>query len=77
MGTTITLQETQANLPELVGKLAHGEEILITNNRQPVAKLVGERQEHRAPRVAGSCEGMITILVEDEEHLKDFAEYMP
>jgi hypothetical protein len=26
--------------------------------------------------VFGSCKGMLNILSEDDEHLKDFAEYM-
>ena len=25
----------------------------------------------------GSCKGMLTIISDDDEHLKDFAEYMP
>ena len=27
-------------------------------------------------RKAGNCRGMITIVADDDEHLKDFAEYM-
>ena len=30
----------------------------------------------RLPRVPGNCKGMITLLIEDDEHLKDFEEYM-
>lgn len=32
--------------------------------------------EHRA-RVPGSAKGRLTILKEDDEHLDDFADYMP
>ena len=77
MSATITVEEAQAQLKELIGNLAPGEELVITDNQQPVAKLVGERAPQRKPRVPGRCKGMITLLVEDEEHLKDFAEYMP
>jgi hypothetical protein len=42
-----------------------------------VAKLVGARPTNGKRREPGNCKGMITLLVEDEEHLKDFAEYMP
>ena len=54
-----------------------GEELVITENEQPVAKLVSGQPLQRKPRQAGRCKGMITLLVEDDEHLKDFAEYMP
>ena len=76
MSTTITVDEAQARLKELIGKLAPGEELLITENQQPVAKLVGERLPQGHLRVPGNCEGMITLLVEDDEHLKEFEEYM-
>ena len=37
--TTITIQEAQANLPELIHRLSPGDEVLITENNQPVARL--------------------------------------
>ena len=77
MSTTITVEEAQAKLPELISMLAPGQEVFITLNHQPVAKLVGARAANGKRREPGNCKGMITLLVEDEEHLKDFAEYMP
>jgi antitoxin (DNA-binding transcriptional repressor) of toxin-antitoxin stability system len=77
MSATITLEEAQAHLRELIGKLAPGEELVITDNQRPVARLVGEQHSQRKPRVPGRCKGMITLLVEDDEHLKDFEDYMP
>jgi prevent-host-death family protein len=41
---TMTIEEAQAKLPEIIDKLAPGEEVLITRNDQPVAKLVGQVQ---------------------------------
>ena len=76
MLATITVEEAQTRLSELIGKLAPGEEILITRDQQPVARLVGERPQTRKPRVPGNCKGLITLLAEDEEHLQDFEEYM-
>ncbi|MBV9122687.1 MAG: type II toxin-antitoxin system prevent-host-death family antitoxin [Planctomycetes bacterium] len=73
---TITVEEAQAKLKELIHRLAPGEEILITENQQPVAKLISEAPLPRKPRVPGNCRGMITLLVEDDEHLEDFQEYM-
>jgi antitoxin (DNA-binding transcriptional repressor) of toxin-antitoxin stability system len=74
---TVTVEEAQANLAALISGLDPGEEIVILKNQEPVAKLVRERSFGRAPRVPGNCKGMITLAVEDEEHLKDFEEYMP
>jgi prevent-host-death family protein len=77
MSASVTLEQAQAKLIELIANLRQGEEIVITENQEPVAKLVGQRQRDRNPRLPGNCRGMITLAVEDDEHLKDFAEYMP
>ena len=74
--TTVTLEEAQAKLPELIERLATGEEMLITRNQEPIARLTAEEKPKRKPRKAGSAKGMLTILADDDEHLKDFAEYM-
>jgi prevent-host-death family protein len=73
---TITIEEAQAKLPELIDKLAPGEEVVITRDAQPVAQLMGLPAEKPHP-VPGRCQGMLTILADDDEHLKDWAEYMP
>jgi prevent-host-death family protein len=76
---TVTIQEAQAKLPDLIHKLTPGDEVVITENNQPVAKLVSELPKPkpglRPP--PGLGKGCITIVSDDEEHLKDFAEYMP
>ena len=38
----VTLQEAQAKLPDLIHKLVPGEEVVITENNEPVARLVSE-----------------------------------
>ena len=73
---TVTLEEAQARLPEIIDNLVSGEELLITRNNQPVAKLVGQQQPVRKPRQPGSAKGKLVTLAEDDEHLQDFAEYM-
>jgi prevent-host-death family protein len=74
--STVTIEEAQAKLPELIDKLALGEEVIITRNQQPVAQLIPPPTAQPHP-VFGSCKGMLTIVSEDEEHLEDFKEYMP
>ena len=77
MQTTMAVEDIKVTLPELLDNLTPGDEVILTRNQQPVAKLVSERPAQRKPRVPGNCKGMITLLVEDDEHLKDFEEYMP
>lgn len=76
---TVTIQEAQAKLADLIHKLTPGDEVVITENNQPVAKLVREQPKpklgSRPP--PGLGKGFITIVSDDDEHLKDFAEYMP
>lgn len=73
---TISIEEAQSKLPELIQKLVPGEELVITRNDQPVAKLVGEQTQVRQPRLSGSSKGKLVIIAEDDEHLEDFKEYM-
>jgi antitoxin (DNA-binding transcriptional repressor) of toxin-antitoxin stability system len=77
MLSNISLEEAQAKLPEIIGELGPGEEVIILKDNQPVAKLIGQQKVARQPRRPGSAKGMLVINVEDDEHLKDFAEYMP
>ena len=50
---TVTIEEAQAKLRELIDGLALGEEGIITRNHQPVAKLVGQQRPMRKPRQPG------------------------
>ncbi len=75
--TPVPLEEAQANLPELIAHLASGEFLVITRNQQPIARLRAEEPPLRKPRKGGSAKGLLTILVEDDDHLSEFAEYMP
>ena len=75
---TVTLMDAKAHLEELIAKLVPGDELVITQDEKPIARLVAETKQAtpRKPRVAGSAKGHLVILQEDDEHLKDFAEYM-
>ena len=73
---TVSLHEAQANLPELIDHLAPAEELAITRDDKFVAKIVGPAAEKGRP-VLGRGKGKRTIISEDDDHLKDFEEYMP
>ena len=49
---------------------------MITRDQKPIARLLAEQSAKRQPRKAGSAKGLLTILAEDDEHLKDFSEHM-
>jgi len=73
---TISLEEAQDRLSEIIENLPPGGEVVITRGEQPVAKLIGTPggQPHPVP---GRGKGMLTVLSEDDDPLKDFAEYLP
>jgi len=77
MPAAISIEQAQAKLKELIHQMAPGEELVITENALPIAKLVSESLPQRKRRQPGRCKGMITLQVEDDEHLKDLAGYMP
>jgi antitoxin (DNA-binding transcriptional repressor) of toxin-antitoxin stability system len=76
--TNVTIQEAQAKLPDLIHGLQPGDEVVITENDQPVAKLMSESTKPtpglRPPPSLGK--GCLTIVSEDDEHLQDFADYV-
>ncbi|WP_020472638.1 type II toxin-antitoxin system Phd/YefM family antitoxin [Zavarzinella formosa] len=74
--TTLTIDQAQSQLSLLIEQLQPGDELVITRDDLPVAKLVKPTPEKPIP-IFGSCKGMLTILSDDEDHLKDFTEYMP
>jgi len=76
MTKNVELDVAQATLNELIAGLTADEEVIITKNEKPVAKLVATPAVLK-PRVPGLMKGKLTVLVEDDEHLKDFEEYMP
>ncbi len=73
--TTITVEEAQAKLSQLIDGLAPGEGLVITRNARPIAQLVGLSSLKPQP-VPGRGRGKLVIVSEDDEHLKDFEDYM-
>ena len=76
--TTISIQEAQAKLPELIHQLDPGGEVVITENDQPVARLVAAAgQPQRPPRRPGTLRGTVLYMAPDfDAPLEDFKEYM-
>ena len=74
--STVSVQEAQAKLSELIHKLKPGDELVITENNQPIARLVAQPIPPGKPRQRGSAKGKLVIHALDDEHLDDFREYM-
>lgn len=74
--STMTLEEAQANLAQIIAKLAPGDEILILKDEQPVARLTAEPAV-QIERKLGTMRGSILYMSPDfDAPLEEFKEYM-
>ena len=73
--TTVTVEDAQTRLPELLEQIAAGETILITRDGLPVGTLTSELP--KGVPIFGRGRNQLIEWIDDEEHLKDFTEYMP
>lgn len=73
---TVTIEQAQASLNELLERTARGEKVVITRDDKAVAELVPVTTDRPQPR-PGFAKGVLTIVSDDEEHLEDFKDYMP
>ena len=75
--TTVTIKEAQSTLADIIHRLSPGEEVVITENDQPVARLVPPptvpRMDHRQ---LGTMKGSVLYMAPDfDAPLEDFKEY--
>jgi antitoxin (DNA-binding transcriptional repressor) of toxin-antitoxin stability system len=77
MMSTITIEEAQDKLPEIIEKLAPGEEVIITREDQPIARLTRNLRTSW-PCQPGSARHKSHWMAKDfDAPLEDFKEYMP
>ena len=75
--TTVSIEDAKARLSELIDQLQPGEEILITRQHKPVARLVGEAKLEKPRRQLGTLKGTVLYLAPDfDAPLEDFKDYM-
>ena len=75
--SAVTVEEAQARLPQLIEQLHPGEEIIITRDQKPVARLVGEGTAPPRPRQLGTLRGTVLYMAPDfDAPLDDFKDYM-
>ena len=72
-----TMHEAKTNLTKLVARARAGEEVVITRNREPVARLVAASLPRRQPRRLVTMKGTVLRLAPDfDGPLEEFGEYM-
>ena len=73
MSASITVEEAQAQLKEIIDHLASGEEVIITDRQQPIARLVATRSSERK---LGTLKGTVRYMAPDfDAPLEEFEEY--
>ena len=75
---TVTIQEAQARLSDLIHRLSPGEEVVITENDQPVARLLPSTPPPlKKARQPGTLKGTVLYMAPDfDAPPEDFKEYM-
>ena len=76
--STVTIEDAQAKLSDLIHQLQPDQEVVITENGQPVARLIpANRPAQRKPRQSGTLRGTVLYMAPDfDAPLEDFKEYM-
>jgi antitoxin (DNA-binding transcriptional repressor) of toxin-antitoxin stability system len=77
---TIDVSQLQSLIPRLLEAVGAGEEVIITRNAEPFAKLSLVNGKHTKPAVRwepGSAKGLIQMREDFDDPIEDFAEYLP
>jgi antitoxin (DNA-binding transcriptional repressor) of toxin-antitoxin stability system len=75
--STISIQEAQSRLVEIIHGLTPGDEVVITENDQPVARLVlTSNGTPTKPRQLGTMKGTVLSMEHFDDPLEEFEEYM-
>ena len=72
----ITIEEIRAKLDEVIHGLTSGEEVVITENNRPVAKLIAATPPPRKVPKLGTQRGSVLSMEHFDDPLDDFKEYM-
>jgi antitoxin (DNA-binding transcriptional repressor) of toxin-antitoxin stability system len=72
----ITIQEAETHFPLVLQDVLHGEEVLIMDKNEPVAKVIPLKSPGKKPRIFGSAKGLIKMSDDFNETPEDFKDYM-
>ena len=73
---TVSLEIAQSSLPDLLEKVAGGEQITITQNGQPKAILLSVPQADRPRPQRGCLKGKIWMAPNFDAPLEEFKDYV-
>lgn len=76
--TTVTLKEAQSGLADIIHRLTPGDEVVITENDQPVARIVPAPPiPKKAHRRLGTMKGTVLYMAPDfDAPIEDFKDHM-
>jgi antitoxin (DNA-binding transcriptional repressor) of toxin-antitoxin stability system len=75
--SSIPIDEASRRLPELLHQLQPGDELIITEGDQPLARVVAAERATTERREPGTLRGTVLHMADDfDEPLDDFQEYM-
>ncbi|MCI0723782.1 MAG: type II toxin-antitoxin system prevent-host-death family antitoxin [Acidobacteria bacterium] len=73
--TTVSIKEAEAKLSDIIHRLTPGDEVIITENDLPIARLVPTVSQRQ--RRLGSLRGTVSFIAPDfDAPLDDFKGYM-
>jgi antitoxin (DNA-binding transcriptional repressor) of toxin-antitoxin stability system len=77
---TIDVSQLQSLIPRLLEAVGAGEEVIITRNAEPFAKLSlvngAKAQRKEGDLVYGSAKGLMKMREDFDDPIEDFQEYM-
>ena len=77
MQTIMEVEDIEMTLPQLLDHLTPGDEVILTRNHLPVAKLVSESAKPAKRPPPGLGKGSILFIAPDfDEPLEEMKEYM-
>jgi len=79
--TTVTIEEAQSHLAEIINELAPGEEVVLTRENRPVATIraaAATTSSSREPPKLGTLKGTILYIAPDFDDIPEgFEDYLP
>jgi antitoxin (DNA-binding transcriptional repressor) of toxin-antitoxin stability system len=76
--TTVTIEEAQSHLAEIINELAPGEEVVLTRENTPVATIRAATPSSREPPKLGTLKGTILHIAPEFDDIPDgFEDYLP
>jgi prevent-host-death family protein len=71
----VDVGHAQSRLPELIRRAARGEDVILTEDGEPVARIIPITRAS-GPREFGSAKGLIYMAEDFDAPLEDFGDYM-